>query len=363
MRKLGVSVYPGHNEIDDILAYLDLASKYGFSRVFTCLLSVGNQEKTISDFKKAVKFAVSRGMEVIADVDLSVFDKLNLKYDDLTFFKDMGLTGIRLDGGFSGREEADMTFNPQGLVIELNMSIENRYLENIAAYQPNFENLIGCHNFYPHRYTGLSIEHFMSTSKRYKSLGLRTAAFVNSKTAKTGPWPVEEGLCTLELHRDWEITSATKWLWATELIDDVIIANSFASEEELRALSEINPYLLSLDCELAKEDTKVERRIILEEPHLVRGDSSDYMLRSSQSRITHRGEYFAPHNTHTIQRGDILIDNSLYTKYAGEAQIALLQMENVGKTNVVGRVLERDLPLLDMLKAWQKFKFIDKTNN
>ncbi|WP_368121220.1 phospho-sugar glycosidase domain-containing protein, partial [Bacteroides sp. MSSM.1001136sp1_RTP21357st2_E1_RTP21359_211015] len=130
-----------------------------------------------------------------------------------------------------------------------------------------------------------------------------------------------------------------------------------------RALSEINPYLLSLDRELAKEATKVERRFILEEPHLVRGDSSDYMLRSSQSRITHRGEYFAPHNTHTIQRGDILIDNSLYTKYAGEAQIALLQMENVGKTNVVGRVLERDLPLLDMLKAWQKFKFIDKTNN
>jgi len=234
MRRLGVSVYPGHSEIEDILDYLRLAATYGFSRVFTCLLSVGNQEKTIADFKEAVKLATSLGMEVIADVDLSVFEKLDLKYDNLEFFKDMGLTGIRLDGGFSGQEEAGMTFNPQGLMIELNMSIENRYLENIAAFQPKFEKLIGCHNFYPHRYTGLSVQHFLNTSKRYKDLGLRTAAFVNSKVATTGPWPVEEGLCTLEMHREWEITSAAKWLWATELIDDVIVANSFASEEELK---------------------------------------------------------------------------------------------------------------------------------
>ena len=357
MRGLGVSVYPGHSEIEDILDYLRLAAKYGFSRVFTCLLSVGNQEKTIADFKEAVKLATSLGMEVIADVDLSVFEKLDLKYDNLEFFKDMGLTGIRLDGGFSGQEEAGMTFNPQGLMIELNMSIENRYLENIAAFQPKFEKLIGCHNFYPHRYTGLSVQHFLNTSKRYKDLGLRTAAFVNSKVATTGPWPVEEGLCTLEMHREWEITSAAKWLWATELIDDVIVANSFASEEELKALSEIDPYLLTLDCELSADDSEIERHIVQEEPHLVRGDSSDYVLRSSQSRITHKKDHFEPHDTRPIEKGDILIDNYLYTKYAGELQVALLPMKNSGKTNVVGRILEQDLPLLDLLKPWQKFQF------
>ena len=189
---------------------------------------------------------------------------------------------------------------------------------------------------------------------------IRTAAFVNSKVATTGPWPVEEGLCTLEMHRDWEITSAAKWLWATELIDDVIVANSFASEEELKALSEIDPYLLTLDCELMTGDTEIERHIVLEEPHLVRGDSSDYVLRSSQSRITHRGDHFAPHDTLPIERGDILIDNSLYTKYAGELQVALLPMENSGKTNVVGRVIEQDRPLLGLLKPWQKFQFCEK---
>ncbi|MDO4667396.1 MAG: MupG family TIM beta-alpha barrel fold protein [Streptococcus sp.] len=357
MRKLGVSVYPGHSEIKDILAYLELAAGYGFSRVFTCLLSVGNQEETIEDFKKTVSLATSLGMEVIADVDLSVFEKLGLKYDNLEFFKNMGLTGIRLDGGFSGQEEASMTFNSQNLLIELNMSVENRYLENIAAFQPKFENLIGCHNFYPHRYTGISVEHFLNTSKRYKDIGVRTAAFVNSKVAKIGPWPVEEGLCTLEMHRDWEITSATKWLWATELIDDVIIANSFASEEELQTLSEIDPYLLTLDCELTSGNTEIENHIILEEPHMVRGDTTDYMFRSSLSRITHKKDHFEPHDTNPIERGDILIDNSLYTKYAGELQIARLPMDNSGKTNVVGHILKQDHALLDLLKPWQKFQF------
>ena len=360
MRRLGISVYPGHSEIGDILEYLKLAAHYGYSRVFTCLLSVGNQEKTFADFKEAVTLAKSLGMEVIADVDLTVFDRLKLSHDDLDFFKEMGLAGIRLDGGFSGQEEAQMTYNAQGLLIELNMSIENRYVENIAAYQPNFERLIACHNFYPHRYSGLSVEHFLKTSKRYKDLGIRTAAFVNSKQAKIGPWPVEEGLCTLEIHRDWEITSAAKWLWATELIDDVIIANAFASEEELKALSQLDPYQLSLDCCLTEGASDIERQIVLEEPHLVRGDSSSYMLRSSQSRITHRQDYFKPHDTLAIEAGDILIDNSLYTKYAGELQIALLPMKNSGKTNVVGRVMEHDRPLLDLLKPWQKFAFADK---
>ncbi|KXT84628.1 Outer surface protein, cellobiose operon [Streptococcus sp. DD11] len=360
MRKLGVSVYPGHSDIDDILAYLQLAAGYGFSRVFTCLLSVGNHEQTLADFRRAVGRARELGMEVFADVDLSVFEKLDLKPDHLDFFKELGLTGIRLDGGFSGREEAAMSFNPQGLLVELNISIENRYLENIAAYQPKLEQLIGCHNFYPHRYTGLSVEHFLKTTKRYKALGLRTAAFVNSKAARTGPWPVEEGLCTLELHRDWDITSAAKWLWATDLIDDVMIANAFASEQELQALSEIDPYLLTLDCQLAEGISGLERQIVLEEPHQVRGDRSDYVLRSSQSRITHRKDYFEPHDALPIDRGDILIDNSLYTKYAGELQLALLPMKNFGKTNVVGRVLEHDLPLLDWLKSWQKFQFREK---
>ena len=216
---------------------------------------------------------------------------------------------------------------------------------------------MGCNNFYPHRYTGLNYEHFIETSKEYKKFNIQTAAFVNSPTAKIGPWPVSEGLCTLEMHRNLPIEVQAKHLWATDLIDDVIIANMYASEEELKALSEIDPYKLTLNCELIPEITEIDKKIVLEEFHFNRGDVSDYVLRSTQSRVKYKGTDFPPYNTPDMQKGDILVETSLYAHYAGELQVALLPMENSGKTNVVGRVVPEEQFLLDMVQPWQKFQF------
>jgi hypothetical protein len=46
----------------------------------------------------------------------------------------------------------------------------------------------------------------------------------------------------------------------------------------------------------------------------------------------------------------------LYERYAGELQIALKDMENSGKTNVVGRIVPEEVFLLDHIQPWQKFK-------
>lgn len=133
-----------------------------------------------------------------------------------------------------------MSFNKYGIKIELNMSNGTKYIDNILTYKPDLENILGCHNFYPHRYTGLNYNHFLQCSKQFKDLGIRTAAFISSKEAKYGPWPVSEGLSTLEVHRELPIEVQAKHLFATGFIDDVIIANAFASEEELKVLSRIN---------------------------------------------------------------------------------------------------------------------------
>ncbi|MCB5953853.1 DUF871 domain-containing protein [Enterococcus sp. CWB-B31] len=358
MRRLGISVYPNHSSVEEIKEYMTLAANYQFKRVFTCLLSVEEgKEKIVQDFTETIAHAKSLGMEVVADVSPKVFGELEISYDDLSFFKEIGADGIRLDLGFTGSEESIMTFNPQDLMIELNISSGTRYLENILSYQANPDKLLGCHNFYPHRYTGLSYEHFIETTKMYKENGIHTAAFVNSPSASIGPWPVEEGLCTLEMHREWPITTQAKHLWATDLIDDVIIANAFASEEELKALSNINPYKLTLDCVIGDKTPELERKIILEEFHFNRGDVSDYVVRSTQSRVKYKGHNFEPFNTADMTTGDIIVETSLYAHYAGELQIALLPMENSGKTNVVGKITESDQVLLPYLRPWQKFAF------
>lgn len=198
----------------------------------------------------------------------------------------------------------------------------------------------------------------MKTSRQFKDLGIRTAAFISSDTAEYGPWPVREGLCTLEMHREMNIVAQAKHLWATDLIDDIIISNCFASEEELRGLSEIDPYCLTLKCKLKEGLPEIEKKIVLEEFHFNRGDISEYMIRSTQSRVKYKGHEFKVFNPDDIKRGNILIESSLYGHYAGELQLAKLDMKNSGKTNVVGKIIDDEVFLLDYISPWQKFKLI-----
>lgn len=357
MKKLGISVYPERAKKEETLEYMTLASKHGFSRIFTCLISAqGDKEQIIKDFKEITSHAKSLGMEIIADVNPEVFQQFGLHFSDLKFFHELQLEGIRLDLGFSGIEESIMTQNPYGIKIEINMSNGTKYLDNILSYKPNKENLIGCHNFYPHRYTGLSREHFLKCSRQFKEQGIRTAAFVSSEAATFGPWPVSEGLPTLEEHRSLPIAVQAKDLFNTELIDDVIIANAFASEEELRLLGSLDKNLLSLQVELEEGLAEIYRKIVLEELHFSRGDISEYMVRSTQSRVKYKGEHFPLIHAKTIEKGHILIESSLYDRYAGELQIALKDMENSGRTCVVGRIAPEELFLLEQIEPWQKFK-------
>lgn len=359
MRGLGISIYPDRNNIDKVLRYIETAAFHGFSRIFTCLISAeGSVEEVVEQFKRVVSHANAHHMNVIADISPEVFTHFNLGPENLEFFKDLGLHGIRLDLGFSGMEESFMTYHPSGLKIELNMSNGTKYVDNILSYNANTSQLIGCHNFYPHRFTGLSRPHFLNCSRQFKELGLRTAAFVNSPSADHGPWPVNEGLCTLEEHRDLPIVVQAKDLFNTGLIDDVIIANAFASDEELKTLGEMNKDLLELQVEILAELDEVEIKILFEEPHFNRGDVSDYLIRSTQSRVKYKGHHFEPKNTTAIEKGHVLIESALYARYAGELQIAKLPMPNSGKTSVVARVIEEERPLLDLMLPWQKFKFV-----
>ncbi|MCH4887239.1 DUF871 domain-containing protein [Acidaminobacter sp. JC074] len=356
MRGLGISIYPEHGSLQEIIDYIQLASKYGFTRIFTCFISIKDE-----DFEKFKCIMVEAGkcnMKVIADISPEVFEKMQASVHDLKPFVDLGLSGIRLDIGFTGNEESIMTANPYGLKIEINMSNGTKYLETIMSYQPVKENLYGCHNFYPHRYTGLSNEHFMKCSQQFSDLGIHTAGFVSSEHARFGPWPVEEGLCTLESHRDLDIVTQAKDLFSSGLIDDVIIGNAFASESELKLLSELTKEMIEFRVSLEENITELEKTIVLEEPHFNRGDVSAYMIRSTQSRVKYRGEYFEPKNIRDIKKGDILIDSSLYARYAGELQIALKDMKNSGKTSIVGKISDDEIYLLDRVKPWQKFKLI-----
>ncbi|MGL4677587.1 MAG: DUF871 domain-containing protein [Brevinema sp.] len=356
-RRLGISIYPNHSEKHKDLAYIDLAASLGYKRVFTCLLSVGdNPEAVKKHFAEIIQHARSKNMDVLFDVSPSVFEAFHLSYDDLSFFKELGATGIRLDGGFDGHRESQLSHNDDDLKIELNMSMSYNFLEHLMPYAPNKNNLLGCHNFYPQRYTGLDHDFFIETSENFKKYNLRTAAFVSCKEGKLGPWNVNDGLCTIEQHRDLTITSQAKALWATDLIDDVIIGNAYASQEELESLIALDPFNLEIDIEVQTPISEIEREILFSHKHTRRGDINSYTIRGTDVRRKYQIADIPVRGYDTQAYGDVFIGNNEFGKYKGEVHVILNEMPNDPRKSRIGRVRKDDLILLQYIGSWTRFK-------
>lgn len=360
MAKLGISVYPEHSTEEKDLDYIRKAGKLGYKRIFTCLLSVEeSREEVIGRFRRLADEAHACGMEVIPDVSPAVFSRLGISYENLSVFQEMHVDGIRLDEGFDGMKESLMTYNSQGLKIELNASTKLAYVENVIDHHPDRDKLITCHNFYPQKYTGLSLKQFNTCNDKMKSLGLKVAAFVSSNAPGAyGPWPVNEGLCTLEMHRGLPIDFQVRHLLATGMIDDVLIANAYATDEELKACADLNTSILTFGIQLEKELTQTEHQILdYELRHVVRGDLNDYMIRSSGPRVTYADRSIPAANTRDLKPGDVVILNDGYPKYKGELQIVTKDMPNDGRKNVIGHLPEYEHVLLDYASPWTVFAF------
>lgn len=368
MKQLGISLYPEQSTFIQDKEYMDLAKKYGYQRIFTSLLQLKSDsgEDLLARLKEDVDYANQLGFKTVVDINPALFKELRIDYNDLSFFQDLGVWGLRLDEGFSGIEEAAMTHNPYGLKIELNMSRGTNYLDSIMSYDPEEDNLIGCHNFYPQEYTGLSEEVFYEYSQKYRDYGLHTAAFISSKHAQFGPWPVHEGLPTMENDRDRNIFSQVTHLRLSKMIDDIIIGNAFATEEELaQAAAAFNSPFPTLSIEFTDNVLPIEQTICLKDVHLYRGDASAYLLRDTKPRVVYANEAI-PAQTEikeVFDYGDVVIVNDKYPRYKGELQLVLTPFENDGRRNLVGHLREDDLDLLDAIEPWSTFILKNAKNN
>lgn len=358
---LGISLYPEKTNFEEMKQYLIMANTYEFKRLFLSLLQMdrNNMQASFQKYQDIITVAHQLGYEVIIDFVPELFTFFHSSYKDLQFLRKLHIDGIRLDAGMTGKEEAYMTKNPYGVKVELNMSNYSHYLEQIIDYGPNKNQLIGCHNFFPQKYTGLSREQFLTCTRKFRQHNLRTAAFVTSQVGEYGPWPLQEGLCTLEDHRYLSIDLQVKDFMQSGMIDDIIIGTMYASEEELRLVRDASKEVMkTIPIEIFKDITDFEKHILFHYVHNYRGDSSDYMIRSTRIRaeivdkpLPKRG------NVQEIRYGDILILNESYGQYKGEVQIALKERMGDERINVVGRVPANQLFFLRNIQRYEDFKF------
>ena len=55
MARLGISIYPEHSTPEQDLAYIRKAGSLGYKRIFTCLLSVGdNTRESLNLYRQAI---------------------------------------------------------------------------------------------------------------------------------------------------------------------------------------------------------------------------------------------------------------------------------------------------------------------
>lgn len=361
MHQLGISLYPEHSTPEKDLAYMELAAKYGFKRIFTCLLSVDKpKEEMIAEFGAFMDNAHRLGFKVAVDTNPQVFSHLGASPTNLKPFADMKVDIIRLDLSFGLAMDAAITRNPYGIQIEFNGSMDpgvGTLLENGA----NKDQMIICHNFFPQRYTGLGWELFMSLNRRWKGMGLHTAAFISSNEEGTfGPWPVFAGLPTCEVHRGKPVDMQVRHLLACGLVDDILFGNAYASEEELKAVSEVCLSKVTLKPQCCEDLSPLEEEILYGQDHAGRVDAPDYMIRSAYPRLFCRDKSIPPRSCSkpVFERGDVLMVNDNLAHYRGEVQVVLQPMANDGERNLLGHLNEDEQRIMELIKPGQYFGFV-----
>ncbi len=361
--RLGISLYPEFASAEENFDYLRRAAAHGFDVLFLALLGAdGTYEEVVERYLPYTRLAHELGFEIFCDVNPMVLKRLGVGISmfqggiDLTFFKELGIDAMRLDLGMSDLEEAALAKNADGIKVCINGAAVTDHVGALLSCGAPREALVGCHNYYPHRYTGVSLDYFMRGTEHWAKRGMRLQAFVSSDAPEAfGPWSVTEGLPTLEMHRDLPIEVQLKHFVMMGCVSDVLIGNCFATDDELAAMERANSDRVRFTTRLVDGlPQDMARRLGMNLS--VRGDcTSGYMIRTLESRMDPAP--VEPFNTVDIERGDVIIDNRLYGQYAGEVQIALAPMKNSGKTNVVGHIDDCEHVLLDYLAAGTRFAF------
>lgn len=390
--RLGISLYPEQESREDIERYLKTASEHGFTKVFTSLFSVeGTKEELVHYFRELTDLAHKYGMVVSGDCNGELFRRLGAKADDLSVFQDMGLDILRMDGPFKDERDVILVNNRDGLKIEFNASMSD-LTQGIIEAGGNPDNILTCHNFYPQRYTCPSLEAVDATNDALKKQGISTAMFLSSQVPGThGPWPVSDGLPTVEEHRDIPVESQLKHMMAMNNVTEAIFGNAFASDEEFETIfatmQQAYPEMESLDAvdpffgDIIREwlpDGQI-RRIPLKlhlEPglsqnekdaifsfnyHVDLGDCLNYMLRSRLGRMLYKGRDFTPRacEREKFVKGDVVLVNDNCKHYAGEVQVVMKDMKNDGQRNLLGHIDENELMILDEIGAGDIYGFVE----
>jgi uncharacterized protein len=338
---IGISVYLSDEGAEErILRASSLGMKLAFTSLHIPEESAFNREHV----RNLLSIFQCEGFEVFADVSKNTPSFLGL--DSFEELKELGVTALRLDDGFTAEEMVALSHHFQ---IAINAStVQERELKDWIDSGLETGSMIAWHNFYPKPETGLDQDYFMKQQRQFEALDIPVYAFIPGDEEKRGP--LYKGLPTLEDHRDQNpYTSAIQLRHFG--VQGVFIGDPGCSQELL--------------CKLMDYDQENVMELAYEGGGEMEGE---YQLRPDPGRDVYRlldtrASHDVPtSNTVERPRGTITQDNDLYGRYKGEIQIVRNDLEKNPAVNVVGRIREEDLDLLELLDPGQKIRLIRGTD-
>ncbi|MEH7402600.1 MupG family TIM beta-alpha barrel fold protein [Gottfriedia acidiceleris] len=373
MREIGISVYPNFYPLDQIKDYLEKAKLLGFKKVFVSLILnnhgvEGAINVNADTWNELFRYCKELNMTVSADMNDEVFSELGCTLNDLTALQNMGITRLRIDGGFTSEEVALLSKNKQGILIEVNASMSSsnnqngnalrecrEFLETIER-EGNIGQLTACHNFFPLPDTALSLEDIRSINNMFALFGVPVGGFVASQLSSKDLHRLGHGVCTIEKHRFLPSHIAMLELFANGF-NDVLIGDSFADFSELNEMARCYkqdyieiPVVFN---QYVPEQTKVK---ISEQVLISRVDQPANLIRATDTRgmeVPHC--YCAPREKYTVS-----ILNNRSAQYEGEVQISLRDLGQSVEHNVIGFVHPFAYELMPYLLAGKnKFRLVE----
>ncbi|WP_059104232.1 DUF871 domain-containing protein [Shouchella shacheensis] len=342
---LGFSVYLSrpfeeqHDRVRNLVAH-------GFDTMFTSLhIPEDDVALYAGRLQEVGAFAKEHGLRFIADVSTKSLQHLDKRWDQAQDVKAWGVTGLRIDYGIEPETIVAVSTHIQVVLNASTLTAADVSLLKGKGLNPAETEV--WHNFYPRPETGLAREDFREWNEWLKDEGFQVMAFVPGDE-KRGP--LYEGLPTIEEHRG--VSPFAAWLdltfreqVPTILVGDVGLEDS--TLEQFQAYREEGRIVLR-----AKP---VEEIPDITCDHQNRKDAARDCLRSEASRSLYGTREIAPRHTLARPRGTITIDNQKYGRYQGEVQVTKRDLARDDKVNVLGRVIDEDLPLLSLIGGGVKF--------
>ena len=336
----GISVYSGLNcTLEDNLNLIETASSLGLKRIFTST-QIPEAESDFDDFAAILAAALENEFEIILDVNADNFDTFD--FEQIT---------LRLDDGFDLTQIAELS-NIRRIMLNAS-TINEEFLTTLNKINANFDNISALHNFYPHPYTGLDDYYFFNQNKIFHSFGISVGAFAASKDGLRRP-PIGEGLPTLESTRNYPVDLAARYLAALDA-DFIIMSDSMPTNEECASLSQVKSNEVIINIKLQTGDAATIE--LIKNTFSSRPEVCSQVIRAANSRNLLIDSIEPDNNPCARQFGDITVDNINFGRYMGEIQIVKTDLPSDSRVNVIAKVVDSDLPLIDFIRPDQNFSF------